>query len=491
MKLYHIVLYVLFICSPLHASRNCFPSTDCGSSISDDCDDISRDFIDGPCDISTFFKPRSITSDLTYRNSMTFYQRFRGAASHEFITFDSTFLYQKNRRALRIGRGFFGTNPILVAEHGAPINSLNLDLESKQPEGFCSVVRISPKRSVIAWLPQIIFNFDCYCYGLWSDIAFAVVRADHSLCLFEQVGTPGDTNDKKTVQEALDKLNTFPFDRRHTGVDDIELRTGYTLTYCDDDIVSFYLVGSIPTGKRFNNARWFQPIVGTRAGGIGAGLMLDSTLWYSEFSESECLFVTELKYLHSFSYTDKRIFDLTNGPLSRFLRVAPENDRNNPRSATTLLQACVTVEPTDLVQWWAGLHFQWCNWGWELGYNLWYRTDECIKKSCFDFENFGIFDMTRSTDLTSHSNARISDGFGVGTPDATFVELTSKDVSNRSATARKALSHTFSTVFTYDSLWCDVPFSLCFGARYELAGHKRHTSTLENWGIYGKLSISY
>ena len=98
--------------------------------------------------------------------------------------------------------------------------------------------------------------------------------------------------------------------------------------------------------------------------------------------------------------------------------------------------------------------------------------------------------MTRCEDRTSHSKARISDPFGQGTPDPEFVVLTDKDVNLRSGAARKALSHTFSGILTYNNTWCDYPFSAAFGARYEIAGTKRHTSVLENWGVFGKLSVS-
>ena len=189
-------LVLLVLCAGVStvslASKNCFPSQDCDASISGDCDEISADFTDRT--VSTFIRPRSITNDLTYRNSSTFYQRFRGDASCAFFTLNSTFLYQQNRKATRIGRGYFCQNPLLIAQQCAPVNSINLGLQSNQPEGFCSTVRLSPKRKVFAWLPQFIFKLDCLCPGAWADLAFAVTKVDHRVCLFEQIVTPGDCN---------------------------------------------------------------------------------------------------------------------------------------------------------------------------------------------------------------------------------------------------------------------------------------------------------
>ncbi len=473
-----------------HADHSCFPSVDCDASISGDCDELSDDY--RTCGVATYFSPRSITNDLTYRNSNTFFQRFRGDASCAFFSLDSTFLYQQNRKTALLGRGYFGENPLTFAEQCAPVNSLNLGLGSKQPEGFCSTVRLSPKRKVFAWLPQLIFKLDSFCEGVWADFAFAVTMVDHRTCLFEQRVTPGDLKNEPTaVQEALNALTVFPSSHGHTGIDDIQVRIGYLMNYCEDDMISFSVLGNIPTGKQFDDAVWFQPTIGTRRGGIGGGFMFNSTLWSSEFSE-EILLMGEIKYLHSFSTTQRRQFDLKNGPLSRFLLVSPQDNPDDPISGIHILRACVKVEPQHTLEWWIALHYSCACWGFEAGYNLWYRSQEELKvpDSAFNFKNRGIFDMTRCTNRTSHSTAKISDAFGEGTPDTRFVKLSVKDVNKCSAIGRKALSSTFSGTVTYASSWCDFPISFAFGARYELAAPKHHTSALENWGVFGKISLS-
>ncbi len=482
------LLIILSIASPVLA-KSCFPSRDCDISISGDCDEISCDFTDKS--VTTFFRPRTITTDLTYRNSMTFYQRFRGDASCAFFTFDSSFIFQKNRKATRIGRGFFGQNPINVAENSSPLNSLNLSLGNKQPDGFCSLVRFSPKRKVFAWLPQFIFHLDCFCPGLWSDMAFAVVRADHQICFYEQVRTPGEIGDLKNVQQALESLNVFPDDLKHTGVDDIEVRLGYTIPYCEDDIISFYLLGSIPTSKKFDNSRFFQPLVGSRNGGLGTGFMFDSTLWYSEDTDSECLLMMELKYQHKFKNGECRQYDLCNGPLSRFLLVTPQDNPQDPASGIDFLRSNTQVAPKSTLDYWISIHFERCGWGFETAYNLFWRDSEELSCVGFNFQDHGIFDDTRCLGRTSHSDACISDPFGVGTSDKSFVTLQNSDVNMCSAAAREALSHTFSGVVTYNNVWCDYPFSLAFAARYELTGTNERTATLENWGVFGKLSVSF
>lgn len=490
MKQKVLFIIVSLIVSRETLTRNCFTSMHDELSISADCDEISIDS-DILSKSSTFISPRSITSDLTYRNCVTFFNRFHDDPSCYFFTWESQIIMQQTRKSVSIGRGFLGQNPLLVAQFGAPLNSLNIGLSSSQPEGFLSTVRLGPKRKLIAWMPQFMFNLENFCDCLWADVAFAVVHATHEISLFEQVITFSDDPNRVTVKQALNELDTFPASRSHTGVDDIEIRLGYTVQYCEDDMFALYAFAGIPTRRTFDNSRWFQPLVGSKAGALGAGILFDSTMWYSEFEETECMLLSELKFKYTLSYDDLRIFDLKNGPLSRFLRLAPQNDPTAPQSATNFLRKCVTIEARHSVDWWIALHYKYCQWGFEVGYNLWYEQQERIRPTGFDFGEFGIFDMTRITNLTSHSTALISDGPGEGIPDPSFVTLTSSDVNICSAQAHASLSHTFSGALTYCTHWDEKPITFSLGGRYEAAGEKKHTSTLESWGLFYKFSITF
>lgn len=477
---------------PLSArdTSTCTPSNDCpeSRSTSDDCGDACHGCT---APVSTFFRPRSISGDLTYRNSNTFYIRH-----HEnpctFFTFDSTLLYQQNRRGTCIGLGFFGKNPIDVAELEPDVYSVNLGLGSELPSGFLSHVRFSPKRRVFGWLPQFLFNLNCIHTGLWADFQFAVLQVHHETCLDEKIPTLGEINGITTVQEALDTLRIFPDEHREVGVDDIEVRLGYDYSRCGSDSIGIYIVGSIPTAKHKDNSRWFQPLIGSHHWGIGVGITADYTFYNDTTSLRSLLLMSDLKYIHKFRAKEKRMFDLKNGPLSRFLLVVPEeeDDRMLPESATKFLRHCVKVNPRSTLDWWLALRYNWCNWGFEGAYNFFWRQKECVSRPRVNFRTRGIFDMTRCMNLTSHSTAIISDVFGEGTPDATFVELTSADVAVNSAAAREARSHTFSGTLCYSDSWCNYDVSVAIGARYELADRHRQTSTLENWGVFGKASIS-
>lgn len=469
-------------------------STDSGTGCATDCgtDDCGNGCRGGT---STFLRPRQFTTDLTYLNNLSFYNRYHEARC-SFFTWDSTLFFQRNRREECLGAGFLGTNPLVVSEQSpSDFNSINLGLgNTNTGEFFSSKVSIAPRREVVGWLNHMYFNLDCFCTGLWFDITFAVARAKQRLC-FKEVGSTGNIpNEATTVAQAFNNLNVFSRDCEHTGVDDVMFRIGYDYNYCDNDHVGVYFLGIAPTGKAFDNTRWFQPLIGSKHGAVGAGFEGDYTIWSCD--NSDLVFQTELLYQYRLRHDERRAFDYNNGPLSRFLLVAPSDDVDNPTSGYNALQNCVRVEPRSQLEWWANFHYQWCNWAAEFSYNLWFRDCEKISCATFDFGKNGIFDMTHcattNNPLTSNSTATIATLVNTGKSDASFVTLKSSDVNLCSGIAKRVITNKISGAFAYNNVWCDCyPWYVGFGAGYEFASKKDRRHALENWSVYGKWGISW
>ena len=455
---------------------------------------------DDDCSTSTFFRARDITTDLTYRNNLIFYHS-RHAAADNCFTWDSTVLFQKSRDNGRIGDGFLGCNPILVAGLNADsndnvgINALNLGLGVKDADShFSEKYSICPRREVVAWLPQLYFNLDCICTGVWFELSFAVARAKHELRQ-NGVGNTSDLNSVQNVTQALDARNTYWADcDTHTGIDNVFFQLGYDWKYCSDDHVGIYFAGVAPTGKQFDQARWFPPLVGDKHGAIGVGLKGDYTIYECDADNTDFVFQTEFLYLFSFKHTQNRRFDLCqNGSLSRWLLFVNDGSVNNPQQTlSNELTNCVEVEPRHKIQWWANFHYQWCSWAAEFSYNLWWRDNEHIE--CFNLcnPNMGIFSQ-RCTNRTSDSKACIADLFDrTGGQDESFTRIFSGDVDVRSGAAQRVLTHKVSGAVAYNTVWCDCyPMYVGFGGGYEFVSDKHKRHALENWHVYGKWDIAF
>ena len=437
---------------------------------------------------------------------MSFYNRYHEARC-SFFTWDSTVFYQRNRRESDLGAGFLGKNPITFSETApSDFNPVNLQLGNNTTGQFYNAkVSLCPRREVIGWLAHFNFNLDCFCTGLWADIAFAVAQAKHRLHFKEVDNAPGSipvatgqVASPTTVAQAFNNLGVFAKDCKHTGVDDVLLRIGYDYNYCDNDHAGVYFLGIAPTGKDFDNSRYFQPLVGSREGAVGVGFEGDYTIWSCD--NHDLVFQTELLYQYRLRHDERRVFDYNNGPLSRFLLVATTTNTDNPVSGYSALEACVRVEPRNQLEWWANLHYQWCNWAAEFSYNLWFRDRERICYSKFDFDSTGIFDASCLTPLTSASTATISTLVNTGvagalqtvTADQAFVTLTSSNVNLHSGAAQRVLTNKISGAFAYNNVWCDAyPWYVGFGAGYEIVSKKYRRQALENWSVYGKWGISW
>lgn len=488
-------------------------SCDTSCSVSNNCDSDCNDNSDcnTNCCFSTFVRPRSITTDLTYRNTGgTFYNRYHDARCN-FFTWDSAFIYTRNRRERDLGAGFFGKNPIVFAEAGGDFNSLNLGLGNTDvtKNGFKSTVSLCPRREVFAWLSQLYFNLDVCCTGLWADVSFAVESVRHKLRFNEIVEVPGNIPGQATnVREALEVRNVFGesiattdgkncnTNCRRTGVDDVMIRLGYDWNYCGNDHVGISLVGVVPTGKKFDNARWFQPTSGSRHGAIGVDLSADYSAWTDECSNSEAVLMTELLYLFRLKHKENRAFDFkTNGPLSRFLLGATVAAPTNPVAINNLLESCVRVEPRSELNWWLAGRYQWCNWGFELSYNLFFRDRERICGAAFNFDDFGIADLTCAVSgrpVTTNSTATVAQTQQQRVHDATFVKLDVANVNLASGAACRDLTNTVAGAVSYNNVWCECyPWYLSLGGRYEFASQKYRRSAFEGWGVFGKAAISF
>jgi len=478
----------------------------CGSSCSTDCNssnnscntscntDCSSTGSSNSC-CTTTFRARPVVGNLTYRNDLTFYNRYHDERCNFFV-WDNTFIYEKNRHSKCAASGIFGTpnGSIVVAEQGGDVNSLFLGLGSDSEAGYSSTVSIHPRRRVFSWLSQMIFNLDSCCTGLWADFSFAVTNARHKLCLKEVDTVSNDIpGGPANVVAAFQDLGVLPRHCKRTGVDDALLRLGYDWNYCGNDHVGFYGLGYIPTGKRRCDAQLFSPTVGSKGGGVGFGFTADYTAYSDECNNSDLTLMTEFKYTYMLRHKETRVFDLTNGgPLSRFFLVAPETNPFAPQPILPFLTQNVKVEMRSTIDWWLGLHYQYCNWGVEFDYNLYWRDREKICGANFNFGDFGIFDLNGCSHLTSSSTATIGGAVGSATSDATFTPLTAADVNLGSAVACKALINTLSGALSYNNVWCDCyPWYLGIGGNVEFASKKQRRSNFENWGIFGKAAISF
>ena len=321
MKKLFVFLIMLF-CYAIDAQ-----ATSCGAPCSSSCPPVScrdgnlfckkescaQDDACSPC--KGFFVPRPITTNLLYQDALAYYYLHH---QHDYnFCYNGTLLFEKNRHPFRLARlllqgvgasrGTSGVNEsrynidsascgILIAQDNAlapDINAAWLNLSSDSAQGFISRLKISPERKVSALNNQFYFDLSRCGAGFWADVTFAFVHARHNLNVCEDVEVPADTS---FFSDATQALNNPAWDAGKfctdgmtaNGIDDVQIRLGWQLPYCDSSEWGVYLIGTIGTGNKSCNTSecgtsgcLFRPTVGTHSHSFGVGINGDCVLWES------------------------------------------------------------------------------------------------------------------------------------------------------------------------------------------------------------------
>ena len=438
---------------------------------------------------SHMYVPRGISTDLVYINSLLFNERHTQVENKAF-TYAGQFIFQNSRKSRALGAAFLtGTNNTITVQQApfapgtpATIDALSLGLANADPANpFLETFSISPQRKVFAYHGYFYLNLDAWWCGLWADVAFAIVNARHSLHCEQTGNTSSLCANIATVSDALStqSLTAGRFfcgpcndEKRRTGFDDLQIRLGYDYNWCDN-VFGLYLIGTVPGGRKPNAVYVFEPLVGSRHGSLGVGLQAFVPFNLCGCEDTALTLLSDFNYRYVFSHRECRTFDLLpNGPFSRF---APVVDLANPLltfPAANVLTGPVKVQPRSTIQWWLGVNYEFCDWNFEVGYNLYWRQRERIQESSVVVPaNIGIFDVTTATSSAA---------------------ITAANIDINSAVAARALTNKIYGAFSFNGCVCDCfEWMSGFGGSYEFVAKRDRCAALSNWAIFGKCAVSF
>ena len=237
-------------------------------------------------------------------------------------------------------------------------------------------------------------------------------------------------------------------DRRltETQVADLRMILGWNFFQDCDYHFGLNIQAAAPTGTKPDGVYLFEPIVGNgHHWEFGGGLSAHTTLWCSDDEDRSLLFYFIGNVTHLFKATQCRTFDLKgHGPNNRYMlaqRMTSDVTNNlqgggtaataqfdnvyTPVANLTHLEvkasASVQVDIT------AMFNYTSCGFGWDIGYNFWYRSCDKLDIDCncpnqFDENTWALkgdarvfgFDGTMQADFVplsaTQSNATISGG---------------------------------------------------------------------------------
>jgi hypothetical protein len=506
-------LYALSDCSS--SSRHSNHSDDCSNHNSDNCSSESKNNCSSRCYNNcgatwpTTFVARTLTDDANIELGLNNYYRYNMEVDKDQDTFFSvfaTYLHKRSTKHNKITKYFFGGNTVLTMDEnntaGAMIDPLWVNLIGPNNVNYTSNLTFCPERVVNGGYITFAFDFNRWLCNTWMLIEFTPARITQTMRLNEvDANTTGTINGFANAAEAFDnpdwQAGRIAQHKKHaTGVDDVQIKLGYDYYFPshNDDHLGGYLVVTAPTRKHSDIKYLFEPVIGTRHASFGFGLNTDVTLWGNEAETQEVHFMSDFKYRYVFSACEKRLFDLcNNGPLSRYLQVVNEDQPSNSLPAVNYLALKADVHPGSTINWWSALHYNYCQYNFEIGYNLWWREKEkvCLKETV---QPVGIYDMVGDCkgNPTSASQATIKDGMISGanqTPsDPAFIPLTNASLNLASGAAPSALTNTIYAGLSYNSTVYCFPGLIGFAGSYEFA---RCNSAINQWAVWVDAALTF
>lgn len=323
--------------------------------------------------------------------------------------------------------------------------------------------------------------------------------------------TSGDTVIPVTVEPLL--FARVDGTQKRRGIADIHVAIGRNFVCTDYSHMAVNLQIIAPVGTKVQGEYMFEPIIGNgHHFGIGGGMSAHTTLMQSNCPDRAMNIWVEGRVYHLFKAKQRRTFDLKqtgaqtcdpnlNSPnlnigsryllLKRFQNGAFANTFTPGPNATTL-NADVTINV--MGEFVILFDYQWSNVSFDIGYNLWGRSQESITLTgTIPANTYGVLGRTfingNGANLTN-SQAMIN---GVGyltVGDGTApVFLRREDLDVKAAQAPAAFTNKIFGHLGYTFEGCYYAAFMGIGAEVEFSGIRNNA--FNQWGVWGKIGFAF
>jgi len=391
---------------------------------------------------------------------------------------------------------------------------------------FESAFCLDPEQTVIGLGITFKKAFYEMCDGqwFWFELSSPLTHVKNRMCIHETIKSDGQLlslDAVGSVSEAFAQSSWLygKIDpcciQSETKFADLELKLGYEWLKNDCCFFESYIGALIPTGNRVTGRFMFEPIVGhNRHPGIMCGSTGIFEWWQSECCDCYAEFAIDWNSLYLFEKVETRSFDLKNKPWSRYMPVYANKEQaeqaadldNQERDIEAILLHTpginvftqpLCVKPKFAHTFNSAFIFNCCKSDCcelqaEVGYNVFFRSAECVKLACCWEEGPAL----KSVDGQGYTNRyqTIDDPLGsivsieLGVEDYEKNIITECDLDLASAAHPAVLSHTI-----YGSAGCrwdnhKYPTFMGIGFSYEFADDN---AAADRWIAWVKGGVSF
>lgn len=391
----------------------------------------------------------------------------------------------------------------------ATTNTLSRDIRAEWlglPSDFVGGFGVEPfQRQVAVWTE---FKINCKAWSsndflnrLYVSIAVPFHRVENRIDIVETYSVSG-TVYPTTIAEALNnptlKYQRFGSQQKRNGVGEIMFKFGTNFLDYDGFLIGSYSMLVMPSSRAHNPEFVFSPYIGNdRHWGLGLGFISQFPLNCDTACKLISFFV-EAETILFYRNFEHRVYDLKNGPWTRYILLANKDGRVNvPMSQVFSVKS--RVRPYNMTEFSTGFRWESSGFNAELSYNLWLRGRERVKPhECFPsgwgVQGVGYFPATTIPRTASKSTIQYQADNDVdkeGNPK--FVEITLDDVQLDSAAARGTINQRAQGALGYKGCVRDSEIFAGFGGFVETPlkyVNKPKVGDLQRWGVFAKFGMS-
>ncbi len=460
----------------------------------------------------TFFMPRGVNENSIIELALQNYRMYHNNYSKDekpyltpkdraLLNIQSNYFYKESDNAEAISRYFLlGNKPFLrVKQQGGAGTVASKWLGLSRKDGtFDSTLSISPERTAFGTVLNYHQDLSMLYPGIWASFMLPVVKTEHNLNMeIISKGAEGDASYLRTVIDAFnqEELRYGKFSRlkiSKTGLDDIQVKTGFNFTKDQDMRLGVYADLSIPIEGKPSAEYLFGHVLGN-GGHIGIGVGSNFEFALADYENHFLSLVGDIKYKYLLPSTEERSFDLkSNGEWSRYLLVSRKGFATQPLPGINFFTRDLKISPRDRAEVLVAMHYNYSDFNLELGYNFWWRNGERVSLRqpwIEDSENIGVFNpFAISLSDASASTATISQSFNDVIQDNQFIRIKESDLDLESSSHKAALTHTFYVGAAMDTIFLDSPWMFGGGLAYEVS---KDNTAMNNWSLWLKTCYSF
>lgn len=392
-----------------------------------------------------------------------------------------------------------GMSPTGIATGDEALTALNSTDIAKGEVGLKATIKLSPRRTVGGARLDYHQKLNNLVEGLWFKVDMPVVSVEHRLDMANTgtnvTGTGANAATGKTALDVLSgnySTSTAAFQqsalakakliksRSAAGVADINLQLGYDILREEKYHLGLNAGLTIPTGNKPSGEFLFEPVYGTRHFALGAGF--DGCVRIHQDGDFSARIMAVGDYRYQFKAEEIRTAGISKSATdkSRALEfghyyVLGTNTVSGLQNAANVLTQAMNVTPGSQFEGLLGLGVNWGNVVLDLGYNLYYRTDEEVSlKTAWTDGKYGFVDHTDSAAAWA-----IAD---------TTRGINAADIYLPACTTPSLVSHKVYGGVGYIFKDMETPVHLGLGGFYEFKGDN---AALSNWAISGKLGVAF